>query len=79
MGIPVEEFSIKDSLVFSSIFISCPLVCKKCKNISPSLTTGPEVVGMALVMLIHDENTCQRISGQRFLGIFTNIHFPPPV
>jgi hypothetical protein len=39
---------------------------------------GPEVVGMARVMSIHDGNTCRRIPGQRFLGIFTNIHLPPP-
>ncbi|KAG2756754.1 hypothetical protein P692DRAFT_201800223 [Suillus brevipes Sb2] len=31
------------------------------------LTTGPEVAGMAWVMLIHDGNTCRRILGQRFL------------
>jgi hypothetical protein len=49
------------------------------QNYLPSLTNGPEVVGMARVMSIHDANTCRRIVGHRFLGIFTNIHLPPPV
>jgi hypothetical protein len=44
-----------------------------------TLTNGPEVVGMARVMLIHDGNTCRRMLGHRFLGIFNNNHLPPPV
>jgi hypothetical protein len=49
MGIPAEEFSVKGSLVFLLIFISHPQYEGNTKYL-PSLTTEPEVVGMAQVM-----------------------------
>jgi hypothetical protein len=52
---------------------------EKIQKYLPSLTTGPEVIGMAQVMLIHDGDTSRRIPSQRFLGIFTHIHLLSPV
>src|ERR1700693_2576206 len=62
--------------VFTNIHLPPPEWRKEQKYLS-SLTNGPEVVGVARVVLIHDGNTCRRIPGHRFLGIFTNIHLPP--
>jgi hypothetical protein len=76
MGIPAEECSVKGSLVFLLIFIS-HLQFEEIQKYLLTLTNGPEVVGMAWVMLIHDGNICQRIPGQMFFGFFTNIHLPP--
>jgi hypothetical protein len=63
MGTPAEEFLVKGSLVFSLISISHPQNGGNTKYL-PSLTTGPEVVGMARVMSLHNGNTCRRILGQ---------------
>ena len=64
--------------VFTNIHLPPPEWRKEQKYL-PSLTNGPEVVGMAQVMLIHDGNTCRRIPGHRFLGIFNNNHLLPQV
>jgi hypothetical protein len=78
MGAPAEECSVTGSLVFSIIIISRPRYGENTKYLL-TLTNGPEVVGMARVMSIHDRNTCRRMLGHRFLGIFNNNHLLPPV
>jgi hypothetical protein len=78
MGTPAEEFLVTGSLVFSLISIS-PLQYGENTKYLLTLTNGPEVVQIIRVMSIHNGITCRRMLSQRFLGIFTNIHLPPPV